>query len=107
MNRITNLTVVVVFACLMIAFCAGSVTTFAADGHVAGNCAQCGEPNDGHVGAITVEHDGEPQTFCCPSCATKYANTHHDGSHHEDKGHHEHEDHGKHKGHDEHKGHDH
>ena len=102
MKRIINLTVVVVFACLMIAFCAGSVTTFA-DEHAAGLCAQCGEPNDGHVGAVTVEHDGEHQTFCCPSCATKYANEHHKESHHEDKGHHEHdEDH-----HDEHKGHDH
>jgi len=65
-KRITNLTVVVVFACLMIAFCAGSVTTFAADGHDAGLCAQCGESNDGHVGAVTVEHNGEHQTFCCP-----------------------------------------
>jgi hypothetical protein len=100
-KRITNLTVVVVFACLMIAFCAGSVTTFA-DEHATDLCAQCGESNDGHVGAITVEHDGEHQTFCCPSCATKYANAHHDGSHHEDEGHHEHDE-----GHDEHKGHDH
>ena len=106
MKRIINLTVVVVFASLMIAFCAGSVTTFA-DEHAAGLCAQCGESNDGHVGAVTVEHDGEHQTFCCPSCATKYANAHHEGSHHEDKGHHEHEDHGKHEGQDEHKGHDH
>ncbi|MCP4270615.1 MAG: hypothetical protein GY781_01430 [Gammaproteobacteria bacterium] len=102
MKRITNLTVVAVFACLMIAFCAGSVTTFASDGHDAGLCAQCGESNDGHVGAITVEHDGEHQTFCCPSCATKYANAHREGvegDHHEDAGHHEH------KGHDEHEGH--
>jgi hypothetical protein len=103
-KRITNLTVVVVFACLMIAFCAGSLTTFAADEHATDLCAQCGESNDGHVGAITVEHDGEHQTFCCPSCATKYANAHHDGSHHEDAGHHEHDEHN---GHDEHKGHNH
>ena len=103
MKRITNLTVVVVFACLMIAFCAGSVTTFASDGHDAGLCAQCGESNDGHVGAVTVEH----QTFCCPSCATKYANAHQEGAHHDDTGHHEHEDQGKHKGHDKHEGHDH
>ncbi len=104
MKRITNLTVVVVFACLMIAFCAGSITTFAADEHAAGNCAQCGEPNDAHVGAVTVEHDGEHQTFCCPSCATKYANAHQEGTHHDDAGHHEHDEH---EGHDEHKGHDH
>jgi hypothetical protein len=103
-KRITNLTVIVVFACLMIVFCASSVTTFAAGEHVAGNCAQCGESNDGHVGAVTIEHNGEHQTFCCPSCATKYANAHHDGSHHEDAGHHEHDEH---EGHDEHKGHDH
>ncbi len=102
MKRITNLTVVVVFACLMIAFCAGSITTFAADEHDAGLCAQCGESNDGHVGAVTVEHDGEHQTFCCPSCATKYSNAHQEGSDHKDKGHHEHDE-----GHDEHKGHDH
>ncbi len=104
MKRITNLTVVAVFACLMIVFCAGSVTTFASDGHDAGLCAQCGESNDGHVGAITVEHNGEHQTFCCPSCATKYANAHQEGAegaHHEDAEHHEHE------GHDEHEGHNH
>jgi len=101
-KRITNLTVVVVFACLMIAFCAGSITTFAADEHDAGLCAQCGESNDGHVGAVTVEHDGEHQTFCCPSCATKYSNAHKEGLRHEDKGHHEHDE-----SHDEHKGHDH
>ena len=58
-----------------------SVTTFASDGHDAGLCAQCGESNDGHVGAVTVEHDGEHQTFCCPSCATKYANAHQEGTH--------------------------
>jgi hypothetical protein len=104
MKRIANLTVVVVFACLMIAFCAGSVTTFAADEHDAGLCAQCGESNDGHVGAVTVEHNGEPQTFCCPSCATKYSNAHQEGTHHDDKGNHEHDEH---KGHDEHEGHDH
>ncbi len=98
MKRIANLSVVIVFACLMIAFCAGSVTTFAAAGH----CAQCGESNDGHVGAVTVEHNGEHQTFCCPSCATKYANAHQEGIHHEDEGHHEHD-----AGHDEHEGHDH
>jgi hypothetical protein len=98
MKRITSLTVVVVFACLMIAFCAGSVTTFAADEHDAGLCAQCGESNDGHVGAVTVEHNGEHQTFCCPSCATKYSNAHQEETHHDDKGHHEH---------DENKGHDH
>jgi ABC-type Zn2+ transport system substrate-binding protein/surface adhesin len=79
-KRITNLTVVVIFACLMIAFCAGSLTTFAADEHATDLCAQCGEPNDGHVDA------------------------HHDGSHHEDAGHHEHDEHN---GHDEHKGHNH
>ncbi|MHC4139852.1 MAG: hypothetical protein ACYSR1_08390 [Planctomycetota bacterium] len=101
MKRITNLTIVVIFACLMIAFCAGSVATFA-DEQAANLCAQCGESNDGHVGAITVERDGEHQTFCCPSCATKYANVHQEGAHHEDKGHHEHDE-----GHDEHKGHDH
>ncbi len=105
MKKITNLTVVVVFACLTIAFCAGSVTTFASDGHDAGLCAQCGESNDGHVGAITVEHNGEHQTFCCPSCATKYANAHQEGAHHDDSAHHE--DHGKHEGHDEHEGHNH
>ncbi len=102
MKRIVNLTIVVAFACLLIAFCAGSVTTFASDEHAAGLCAHCGEPNDGHVGAVTVEHNDEHQTFCCPSCATKYANAHHEGTHHEDKGHHEHDE-----GHDEHKGHDH
>lgn len=108
MKRITNLTVVVVFACLMIAFCAGSVTTFAADGHDAGLCAQCGESNDGHVGAVTKEVGGEKHTFCCPSCATKYENAHHEGAaHHEDAGHHEHEGHAAHEGHDEHAGHDH
>ncbi len=105
MKRITNLTVVVVFFCFMIAFCAGSVTTFASDGHDAGLCAQCGESNDGHVGAITVEHNGKHQTFCCPSCATKYANAHQEGAHHDDSAHHE--DHGKHEGHDEHEGHNH
>ena len=105
MKRITNLTVVVVFACLMIAFCAGSVTTFAADEHDAGLCAQCGESNDGHVGAVTVEHNGEHQTFCCPQCATKYANAHHEGAaHHEDDSHHEHEGHHE---HDEHVSHNH
>lgn len=103
MKRITNLAVVVLFACLMIAFCANSVTTFAADKHAAGNCAQCGKPNDSHVGAVTVEHDGENQTFCCPSCATTYANAHQEGSHHENKGHHEHGEHHDHgDGHDEH-----
>ncbi len=107
MKRITNLTVVVVFACLMIAFSTGSVTTFASDGHDAGLCAQCGESNDGHVGAVTVEHNGEHHTFCCPSCATKYANAHKGGAHHEEAGHHEHEGHDEHKGHDEHAGHNH
>ncbi len=101
MKRIANLTVVVLFACLIIAFCAGSATTFAGE-HATANCAQCGEPNDGHVGAITIEHDGENQTFCSPSCATKYTNEHHDGLHHEDKGHHGHDE-----GHDEKKGNDH
>jgi len=99
-KRITNLTVVAVFACLMIAFCAGSVTTFAADEHDAGLCAQCGESNDSHVGAVTVEHDGEHLTFCCPSCLTKYENAHQEGAHHEDSDHHEHDE-----GHDEHEGH--
>ncbi len=99
MKRTVNLTVVVVFACLMIAFCAGRVTTFANE-HAAGKCAQCGELNDSHVGAVTVEHDGEHQTFCCPSCATKYANEHHEGAHHEDEGHHEHDEHDGHEGHD-------
>lgn len=61
MKRITNLAV---FACIMIAFCASSVTTFAAGQHVTGNCAQCGEPNDDHVDAVTVEHSDEHQTFC-------------------------------------------
>ncbi len=89
MKRIVNLTVVVVFACLMVAFCAGSVTTFANEDE-AGNCAQCGESNDGHVGAVTVEHDGEHQTFGCPTWATKYANAHREGSGHDDEGHHEH-----------------
>ena len=98
MKRNVNIAVVVVFACLMIAFCAGSVTTFANE-HATGDCAQCEEPNDGHVGAITIEHDGEHQTFCCPSCATKYANAHQEGSHHKDKGHDEHMDHDEHKGH--------
>jgi hypothetical protein len=108
MKQITNLTVVVIFACLMIAFCAGSVTTFAADEHGAGLCAQCGESNDGHVGAVTVEHNGEHQTFCCPSCATMYSNAHQDGSHHKDTGHHEHDAaHDEHRGHDEHEGHGH
>jgi len=107
-KRITNLTVVAVFACLMIAFCAGSITTFAADEHHdAGLCAQCGKSNDGHVGAVTVEHDGEHHTFCCPQCATKYANAHKEGAAHGDAGHHEHEGHAAHEGHDEHAGHDH
>ncbi len=101
MKRITNLTVVVVFACLMIAFCAVSITTFAADEHAAGLCAQCGEPNDGHVGEVTVEYDGEHQTFCSPSCATKYSNAHQEGLQHEDEGHHEHDE-----SHDEHNGQD-
>ncbi|WP_096894153.1 hypothetical protein [Candidatus Scalindua japonica] len=112
MKRTVTSIVLIVFIGLVIGFCTNSVTTFAND-HATGNCAQCGEPNDGHVGAITVEYDGEHQTFCCPSCATKYANAHQEGIHHQGKGHHEHDDHGKHKGHDEHqdhgkhKGHDH
>ncbi len=98
MKRITNLTVVVVFACLMIAFCAGSVTTFA-DEQAANLCAQCGESNDGHVGAITVEHDGEHLAFCCQGCVDEHEKGHHDESSHKDDEHHEH---GEHEGHDKH-----
>ncbi len=102
MRRIANLSVVVVFTCLMIAFCAGSITTFAADEDSAGLCAQCGKSNDGHVGAVTVEHNGEQQTFCCPTCATKFTNAHQEGTQHEEEGHDEHDE-----GHDEHdEGHD-
>jgi hypothetical protein len=101
-KRITNLTVVVVFACLMIAFCASSVTTFAADGHPADKCLQCGKPADSHGGAVIVETGDKHQIFCCQGCANKHAKGHHDESHHKDEGHQEHGE-----GHQEHKGHDH
>lgn len=98
MKRIVNLTLIVVFACLLVAFYAGTVTTYAHE--KAGNeCVQCGKPADSHGGAVTVEHDGEHLTFCCQGCANKYEKGHHDESHHKDEVHH---DQGEHKGHDKH-----
>lgn len=87
MKRIVNLTVVVTFACLMLAFCAGSVTTFA-DVHPADKCLECGKPANSHGGAVTVEEGDKHQVFCCQGCANKYAKGHHDESHNKDKEHH-------------------
>ncbi len=93
MKRITNLTVVVTFTCLMIAFCAGSVTTFASSHHPADRCLECGNPADSHGGAVIVEAGDQYQVFCCQRCAKKYAKEHHDESHQK---HGEHDEHGHH-----------
>ena len=55
MRKIGNLSVVVVIACIMIAFYTGSITTYANEeaGH---ECVQCGKPADSHGGEVTVEH---------------------------------------------------
>ena len=98
MKRIVNLTVVVVFACLMIAFCAGSVTTFA-DGHPADKCVECGKAANSHGEAVVVETDGKHQSFCCQGCVNKYEKEHHDESQNKDKEHHSEGHHDKDKGH--------
>jgi hypothetical protein len=97
MKKIVNLSVVVVIACMMIAFYTGNITTYASEeaGH---ECVQCGKPADSHGGAITVEHDGEHLAFCCPECVNKHQGGQHDESHTEG----EHHDQGEHKGHDKH-----
>ena len=98
MRKIVNLSVVVVIACMMIAFYTCSITTYANEeaGH---ECVQCGKPADSHGGAITVEHDGGNLTFCSQGCVNKHEKGHHDESSHKDD---EHHDHGEHKDHDKH-----
>lgn len=97
MKKIVNLSVVIFIACLVIAFYAGNIKTYANEeaGH---ECVQCGKPADSHGGAITVEHDGEHLTFCCQDCVNEHEKEHHDKSHKDD----EHHDHGEHEGHDQH-----
>ena len=92
MKKTVNL-VVVVAACMMIAFYAASITTHA--GEEAGNkWVQCGQPADIHGGAIKVEHDKELQVFCCPKCIDNYKREHQDKSH-KDEGHNVYKSHDK------------
>ncbi len=95
MKRIVHLTAVVAFACLLIAFYATNVTTYASE-KSDNECELCGKPSDSHGKPVTIEQDGENLTFCCQGCVNKYEKEHQDKSYKEE-GHP-----GKHKGDDKH-----
>ncbi len=98
MRKIVNLSVVVVIACMVIAFYTGNITTYANE-EAGQKCVQCGKAADSHGGVITVEHDGEHLAFCCQGCANKHEKGHVDESSHKEG---EHHDHGEHEGHEKH-----
>lgn len=98
MKKIVNLSVVVVIACMVIAFYTGNITTYANE-EAGQKCVQCGKAADSHGGVITVEHDGEQLAFCCQGCANKHDKGHVDESSHKEG---EHHDHGEHEGHEKH-----
>ncbi len=83
MKKTVNLLVIVVIACMMIAFYSVDIMTYANE-EVGNECVQCGNPADIHGGAIKVEHDGELLVFCCPNCIDKRKREHHDETHKDD-----------------------
>ncbi len=84
MRKIANLSVVVVIACMIIAFYIVNITTYANE-EVRHECVQCGKPSDSHGGTITVEQDDELLIFCCPDCVDKHNKGYHDESHKDDE----------------------
>ncbi len=71
MNKIVNLSVVVVIACMMVAFNIVNIATYANE-EVVHECVQCEKPADSCGGVIIVEHDDKELFFCCPDCVDKH-----------------------------------